>query len=180
MHGAVRNNLVNLNIKAMKKLVFIALISVMSGFAMKAEKVVAKGNTNNALGKYVIEKTDDLVELDGQALPTYIIRYENTDQTIKVAVDKDRKGTSKKFIVLSDNLNMQYNCEDTYFGVAHLERKYVKAGVKSDSKNLNREEFYHQKVLTRSNPSDRNCLGLIASYYPVLVNDYEKEFGCVN
>jgi len=126
----------------MKKLLFVALISVISGFAMKAEKVVLKGDTHNALGKYVIEKTDDFVEL----------------------------------IVLGDNLNMQYTCEESYFGVAKLDKKYTKAGIKSNSDKLNRTEYFHQKVITQSNPLDRDCLGLIACYYPMLVDNYEKEF----
>lgn len=160
----------------MKKLVFIALISVMSGFAVKAEKVVLKGDSHNALGKYVIEKTDDLVELNGKNLPAYIIRFENTDQVITVAVDKDKRSNVKNFIVLGDNLNMQYKCKESYFGVSNMDKKYLKAGIKSDQKNLDRAAYYHQKILTRSNPSDRNCLGLIASYYPLLVSDYQKAF----
>ena len=162
----------------MKKLVFIALISALSGFAMKAEKVVLKGDTQSALGKYVIEKTDDFVELDGQALPTYIIRFENSDQAIKVAVDKDKKSKTKNFIVLGDYLNVQYKCEKTYFGVTRLSKRYVKAGINSNIDKLNKEAYYHQKVLTRTNPSDGDCLGLIACYYPVLINDYKAVFGC--
>jgi len=160
----------------MKKLLFVALISVISGFAMKAEKLVLKGDTHNALGKYVIEKTDDFVELNGKALPTYIIRFENSDQTLKVAVDKDKKSKTKNFIVLGDNLNMQYTCEEAYFGVTKLDKKYTKAGIKSNSDKLNRTEYFHQKVITKTNPVDRDCLGLIACYYPMLVVDYEKEF----
>jgi len=161
----------------MKKLVLIALISVMSGFAMNAEKVILKGETNNALGKYVIVKTDDFVELNDRALPTYLIRFENSDQLIKVAVDKDKKGNKKNFIVLGDGLNIQYTCEGAFFGVSSLNKKYVKAGLSSGFEKLNRSEYFHQKVITRSNTSDRNCLGLIACYYPVLINDYTAEFG---
>jgi len=173
----IKHSIVNLKNTAMKKLVFIALISVMSGFAMKAERVVLKGETQTSLGKYVIEKTGDFVELGDRALPTYIIKFENSDQTIRVAVDKEKKGNTKNFIVLGDNLNIQYKCQDAYFGVTLLDKKYVKAGISSEHEKLNRSEYYHQKVLTRSNPTDRNCLGLIACYYPVLVNDYAAEFG---
>jgi hypothetical protein len=163
----------------MKKLFFIALISAMSGFAMRAEKIVLKGDTQSALGKYVIEKTDDLVEIEGKALPTYVIRFENSDQTVTVAVDKDEKRKIKNYIVLGDNLNIEYKCKEAYFGVSLLEEKYLKSGLKSETEKLNRGAYYHQKVLTRNNPSQRNCLGLIACYYPILVADYENEFACV-
>ena len=163
----------------MKKLIFIALISAMSGFAMQAEKIVLKGDTHSALGKYVVEKTYDLVEIEGQVLPSYIIRFENSEQTIKVAIDKDKKGKTKKYIVLGENLNIEYKCEPAYFGVSYLEKEYIKSGLSTDTEKLNRSEYYHQKVLTRNSPAERNCLGLIACYYPLLVNDYENAFACL-
>ena len=163
----------------MKKLIFIALISAMSGFAMQAEKIVLKGDTHNALGKYVVTKTDDFVEIGGQALPTYIIRFENSEQTVKVAIDKDKKGKTKKYIVLGENLNIEYKCELDYFGVSLLEKEYLKAGLSFNTEKLNRLEYYHQKVLTRTRPAERNCLGLIACYYPMLIADYENAFACL-
>lgn len=160
----------------MKKMIFITLLSVVFSFAMKAENFSKKGETESALGSYTIEKTDDFVEVDGVSLPTYIIRYENSDQEIRVAVDKDKKNNMKNFIVLGDDLNLEYHCENAYFGVKKLEKKYVKAGLTTSTKSLNHAEYYNQKVLTRSNPMDRDCLGLIACYYPKLVVDYETAF----
>ena len=163
----------------MKKMIFITLLSVVFSLAMTAEKVYKKGETQSALGSYVIEKTDEFVEVDGVALPTYIIRYENSDQVIRVVVDKDKKNNMKNFIVLGENLNLEYHCENAYFGVKKLEKKYVKAGLSTSSTsstNLNHAEYYNQKILTRTNPMDRDCLGLIACYYPKLVVDFETAF----
>ncbi len=162
----------------MKKSFIIMLISVISSVAMMAENVVRQGDTESALGKYVVEKTADFVEIDGVALPTYTITYQNSDQVIRVAVDIDKKNNMKNFIVLGDNLNLQYRCEASYFGVKRLEKKYVEAGITNESEQLNNGEYYHQKVLTRSNPSNRDCLGLIACYYPKLVVDFENAFAC--
>ncbi len=162
----------------MKKSFVIMLISVISSVAMMAENVVRQGNTESALGKYVVEKTAVLVEIDGVALPTYTITYQNSDQVIRVAVDIDKKNNMKNFIVLGDNLNLQYRCEASCFGVKRLEKKYVEAGITNESELLNNGEYYHQKVLTRSNPSNRDCLGLIACYYPKLVVDFENTFAC--
>ena len=160
----------------MKKLLFITLISAITSFAMMAENVVRKGDTQSALGKYVVEKTADFVVINDVAMPTYLISYQNSDQVIRVAVDTDKEG--KNFIVLGDNLNLQYRCEATHFGVEKLGKKYVKAGIANSSEELNSGEYYHQKVLTRSNPSNRDCLGLIACYYPKLVVDFEEAFAC--
>jgi len=54
----------------------------------------------------------------------------------------------------------------------------VKAGIVHSNEKLNNSEYYHQKVLTRSDPSNRDCLGLIACYYPKLIVDYENAFAC--
>ena len=161
----------------MKKLILLTLFSVVVSFALNAEKLVKKGETQSALGSYVIEKTDDVVVINEIALPTYLISYQNSDQVVRVAVDKDKTG--KNFIVLGDNLNLQYRCQSSHFGVQKLDKKYAESGISNTSENLNSGEYYHQKILTQSDPSNRDCLGLIACYYPKLVADYEIAFACV-
>lgn len=160
----------------MKKLLFVTLISVVTSFAMMAENVVREGDTQSALGKYSVVKAADVVVINDVAMPTYLISYQNSDQVIKVVVDTDKEG--RNFIVLGDNLNLQYRCQLSHFGVEKLDKKYAKSGIANSSENLNRGEYYHQKVLTSSNPSNRDCLGLIACYYPKLVKDFETAFAC--
>ena len=162
----------------MKKLFFLTLFSVVISFSLSAQKLVKKGNTQSALGTYVIEKTNDFVEIDGKALPTYVITYQNSKQKIRVAVDRCKKGKIKNYIVLGDNLNLQYVCDIMHFGVKQLDSKYIKAGIKSINDKLDVSAYYHQKVLTRAHPVDRDCLGLIACYYPMLITDYETAFAC--
>jgi hypothetical protein len=160
----------------MKKLVFLTMMIFAAGTVIMAGNVVKKGNTQTELGKYTISKTADFVEVDGKALPTYVISYENSDIQVKVAVDKDSKGKFKNFVVLGDDLNVMYHCENIYFGAKKLDKKYVNSGIEGTSSSLNVTEYYNQKVITRSNPTDRDCLGLIACYYPKLVNDYKTAF----
>ncbi len=163
----------------MKKLLLLALLSVFTGFTMLAEKnVVSKGDTQGPLGKFVIEKTSDFVEINGVALPTYIITYQNSDKVIRVAVDINKKSKTKNYIVLGDDLNLQYTCQLYHFGAKKLDKEYVKAGITNSIDNLNNGEYFHQKILTCSDPDKRDCLGLIACYYPLLIKDYENAFAC--
>ncbi len=166
----------SLKYRAMKKLLFVTLISVVTSFAMMAENVVREGDTHSALGKYSVVKTAEVVVINEVAIPTFLISYQNSNQIIRVAVDTDKDG--KNFIVLGDNLNLQYRCQSSHFGVEKLDKKYVKHGISNSSENLNSGEYYHQKILTKSEPSNRDCLGLIACYYPKLVADYEIAFTC--
>lgn len=160
----------------MKKMISLILLTVVFSYAAMAENVIRKGETHSALGKYTIEKSDDFVVVNGMELPTYIISYENSEKSIRVAVDKDKKGKVKNFLVIGDDLSLQYKCQASSFGVSQLDEKYETAGIDSSTKELNLVEYYHQKVLTRANPTDRDCLGLIACYYPKLVTNYEMAF----
>ncbi len=160
----------------MKKMISLILLVVVFSFAATAENVIRKGETHSALGEYTIEKADEFIVVNGMELQTYMISYENSDKSIRVAVDKDKKGKIKNFLVVGDDLSLQYKCQASYFGVAQLDDKYKEAGIDSSTEELNLVEYYHQKVLTRANPTDRDCLGLIACYYPKLVTNYEIAF----
>jgi len=162
----------------MKKMISLTLLVIVFSFAAIAENVIRKGETHSALGKYAIEKSNDFVVVNGVELETFIISYENSDKSIKVAIDMDKKGKSRNYIVIGDDLSLQYTCEPSHFGVSQLDKKYQEAGVTASNEELNLNAYYHQKVLTRSNPTDRDCLGLIACFYPKLVINYEDAFAC--
>ncbi len=162
----------------MKKMISLTMLIIAISFAAVAEDVIRKGETHSALGKYTIEESNDLVVVNGEELNTFTISFENSIKTIKVAIDKDKKGKVKNFIVMGEDLSLQYTCQSSHFGVSQLDKKYQEAGVNTSNEELNLVEYYHQKVLTRSNPTDRDCLGLIACFYPKLVINYEDAFAC--
>ncbi len=160
----------------MKKMISLTMLIIAISFAAVAENVIRKGETHSSLGKYTIEKSDELVMVNGEELETFTITFENSIKTITVAIDKNKKGKSRNYVVMGDDLSLQYTCESSYFGVAQLDDKYQEAGISDSNEELNLREYYHQKVLTRSNPTDRDCLGLIACFYPKLVVNYEDAF----
>ena len=162
----------------MKKMISLTMLVIVFSFAAIAENVIREGETHSALGKYTIEKSNDFVVVNGEELETFIISYENSTKSIKVAVDKDKNGKMRNYVVIGDDLSLQYTCEPSHFGVSQLDKKYQEAGVEVSNEELNLNAYYHQKVLTRSNPTDRDCLGLIACFYPKLVTNYEDAFAC--
>jgi len=149
--------------------VFIAAFAVAF-----AGQVVIKGKTNSPLGVFTVEKSDELISIDGQDLETFIIYYENSDKQLKVAIDKDKK--CKKYLVCCEDMSIQYVCREDYFGIEKLDNRYLKEGYKTNAHKINQGAFYHQRIITREDKTDRNCLGLIAVYYPQLIRNYEQVF----
>ena len=153
----------------MKKMLFIALLTVAFGSASYSREFVAEGKTYSALGDYKIEIADNPVVINGDEFKTFVISYQNTPLEVKVAVKKDRDG--KKYIVLSEKLCVQYVCNAHYFGVERLDKSFEKEGYATSDLFLDKSEYFHQKVLTSGQGCELDNTRLIASYFPMLIKD---------
>ena len=110
----------------MKRMFFLALLTVAFGSATFARELVAEGKTNSALGDYRIEKADNPVIINGEELKAFIISYQNSPMEVTIVI---RKGKDcKNYIVLSDKLSVQYVCNENYFGVEMLDKSLVVEG----------------------------------------------------
>ncbi len=150
----------------MKKIILSTLLLVAVCLASIGQNIVAKGESNSAFGNYKIVKLEDHMIYNNKELDKYMITYENTDMKVMVAIDKQKK--CKKYYVLSDKIPVQYECNGTYFGIKKLDKALLSQGYGTSLDNLNREEFYHQKVLVSGTTNTIEHLNLIASYYPGL------------
>jgi len=159
----------------MKKFLYLFAITLILSLTGFAKGPVAEGKTYCCLGNYVVDNAIDPIYVDGKALKTFIVSYENSDLTVRIGIDNsDRKCTM--FIVLSDELEIQYKCNGTYFGVERLDREYLNDGMSTSDLSLDRSEYFHQKVITPLRQSDIDYVKLISVYFPKLVKDYEKVF----
>jgi hypothetical protein len=100
-----------------------------------------------------------------------VITYQNTPLEVKVAVRKEHG--CKKYIVLSDKLCVEYVCNEDYFGVQRLDKSFEKDGYRTSDANLDKNEYFHQKVLTSGPSTDIDNTRLIASYFPLLIKSNE-------
>lgn len=155
----------------MKRMVFSALMIMIISTSLLARKLVAEGNTYSAFGNFRIETADQPLIINGVALDTYIVSYENSNMSVTIAIDKDKK--CKRYITISDFLSVQYVCYGTHFGVEKLDKKYVEAGLKTSDAGLDRAEYFHQKVLTQGQKDAIYCMKLIGVYFPHLLNEAE-------
>jgi hypothetical protein len=156
----------------MKRLILVSALILAVSISTFARKLVAEGKTYSAIGDYKIEMSDKTVTLNGNEMKAFIITYSNSKMEVTVAFQKNRNGM--KYYVLSDNLSVQYNCKDGYFGVARLDKGLLKDGYKTSDSALNRGEYFHQKVITTGSACDLENSKLIAAYFPMLINNYEN------
>jgi hypothetical protein len=145
------------------------MIAVLISAGSFARTKVAQGKTFSKVGDYKIEVAETPFILDGRELKTYVISYSNSPLKVTVAVDKDKNCSN--YLVISDKLSVQYVCNDTYFGVEKVSRKYKNVGISTADNELNRTEYFNQKVLTPGNSSVLENTKLIAAYFPALVKD---------
>jgi len=153
----------------MKRMLFLALLTVAFGSASFSREFVAEGKTYSALGDYRIEMADNPVTINGNEFNTFIISYQNTPLEVRVAVRKDHN--CKKYIVLSDELCIQYVCNKNYFGVERLDKSFEKDGYSTSDASLDRNEYFHQKVLTSGQGCELDNTRLIAAYFPLLIKN---------
>jgi hypothetical protein len=153
----------------MKKMILLTVLIAAISTVAFGKKLVAKGQTFSPLGSYKIETIDNPVPMKGNDCQAYMISYENTPMEVTVIVCKDKK--CRKYVVLSDKLSVQYVCNDVYFGVERLDKSFEKEGHQTADDNLNREEYFHQKVLGPGQQPEIEATKMIAACFPFLLNE---------
>ena len=153
----------------MKKSLFTALLIVAFSTASFAAEVVAEGKTHSALGDYKIEIAENTVMINGEEFTPFVISYQNSPLEVKVAIKEE--GDCKKYYVLSDKLSVQYVCNAYYFGVEKLDKSFAKEGYSTSDEALDRNEYFHQKVLTSGQGYELGNTMLIAAYFPRLIKN---------
>jgi hypothetical protein len=155
----------------MKKMILLTVLALMISVVSSGQKLVAKGNTFTALGDYRIETTANPVIVKGQECKAYTVRYANSSMVVTILVTKDKH--CKTYLVLSDKLSVQYVCNSSYFGVEKIDKSFQKEGYATSDTNLNRLEYFHQKVLGPGEKTVDEATTLIAAFFPFLINSNE-------
>ena len=153
----------------MKKMLFLALLTISFGSATYAREFVAEGKTYSALGDYRIEKADNPVIINGESLRAFVIRYQNSPMEVTIAIRPGEK--CKNYLVLSDRLSVQYVCNENYFGVEKFDRSLVVNGFNPTDEALNRSGYFHQKKLAQGKRGELESTQLIAAFFPMLITN---------
>ena len=151
----------------MRKMLIAGLLMLAVSTASFSKEVVASGKTHTTLGDYKIELADKPVMVNGEELKAYIISYENSPMKVTVAIRKEKD--CKNYIVFSDKLSIQYVCDGTFFGVQKLDKSFEKEGHVTSDAELNRSEYFHQKLIIAGQTGEVANTQLIAAYFPMLL-----------
>jgi hypothetical protein len=153
----------------MKRVILASVLLTVFSAVTFAGKLIAEGKTFTALGDYRIETSDNQILLKGEDCKTFVISYGNSPMKVTVAVCKEKN--CRRYVVLSDKLSVQYVCNQYYFGVEKLDKSFAKEGYTTSDEELNRSEYFHQKVLSPGKSGELEATQLIAAYFPRLIND---------
>jgi hypothetical protein len=152
---------------AMKRMFFLALLTIAFGSATYARELVAEGNSNSALGNFKIETADNPVVINGETFNALVVTYENSPMEVTIVVKPGKN--CKNYIVLSSKLSVQYVCNENYFGVERLDKTLNVEGFNTADAAVNRTEYFRQKKLTSGMRPELENTQLIASYFPMLL-----------
>jgi len=152
----------------------IALVSLGASAKIKEGKALT-GNSLTEFGKYTITVSDEPMIIASEAVKTYDLMYENTGNPIRVGLVQEEQCTT--FIVRSGDFEIQYSCNKGVFGVKRIESRFQTLPKKEIDAKLNKVNFFSQRVISANKKSEEELLGLIACYFPVLVNEeYQASF----
>jgi len=156
----------------MKKMFLIAVLLSAACIATLGQKVIARGQTFTSLGDYSIVTVDEPSTVAGNPCQAYTIRYANSPMEVKIIVCKGKN--CRKYLVLSDKLSVQYVCNPAYFGVERIGEEFAKEGITTKDENLNRMEYFHQKVLGPGQKTELEATKYIAAFFPLLLKPVES------
>lgn len=154
----------------------VALVSMGATAKIKDGKAMT-GNSLTEFGKYTIVNSDAPMVYDNKVLQTYDLTYENTSNSIRIGVLCEDELKCKTFIVRTDEFEIEYACRNNVFGVKKIEKRFQELPKEEMELKLDKVSYYAQRVICQNKKSEDELLGLIACYFPDLINDeYQASF----
>jgi len=155
-----------------RTIILISILLTMAGIS-RSSSIVAQGNTNSERGSYTIHKIAGFEMIKGDPLRAYEIWYENSCDSLIVAIDDSRRDITR-FLVISDSLVIEYICKDRFFGASLVDERFREEGLSTETVNLDKREYYHQKLITQKAKTETEYLKLISVYFPRLLRGDEN------
>ena len=152
----------------------VALVSLGASAKIKDGQALT-GKSLTEFGKYTITVSDAPMVINDEVVKTYDLTYENTTNPVRIALVKGEECVN--FIVRSDEFEVQYTCNKGVFGVKKIETKFQTLPKEEIDAKLDRVSYFSQRVICKNKKSEEELLGLIACYFPSLINDdYQASF----
>lgn len=147
----------------------LLLISLFTVAAKESGSALISGQSLTELGQYSVHISPETLKFGDEALKTYQLTYANSDSPILIGVKKTKK--CMNFIVHTDKIEVEYVCNKHVFGVKRIEQAYQTIPTDAINKMIDNADFYTQRVISQNPKTEEELLGLIACYFPSLVQD---------
>lgn len=151
----------------------VALLSLGAHAKIKDGKALT-GTSLTDFGKYTIVYSDNPMVLNGTEVKTFDLTYENTQLPVRIGIIHEKECTS--FVLRSDVFEIEYSCNKGVFGVRKIEKRFQELPTEANEARLNKVSYYSQRVICQNPKTQDELLGLIACYFPNLVNEEYQAF----
>lgn len=156
----------------MKRFITATVLLLMVSAVTMAKNPASTGKTFSPLGDYTLTAAENPVPLKGKDCQAYNVKYDNSPLEVTIIVCKERN--CRRYVVLSEKLSVQYVCNPDYFGVEKLDKVFATEGYVTSDSELNRVEYFHQKVLGPGQMKEADATRLVAAYFPFLLKNAEE------
>jgi hypothetical protein len=130
---------------------------------------LVSGQSLTGLGQYTIRTSEKALNIGGEALKTYELTYANSDSPVLIGVKKTKR--CRDFIVRTKNFEVEYVCNKHVFGVKRIAKEYQTIAPEVINEMMDKADFYTQRVISQYPKTEEELLGLIACYFPSLIQD---------
>ncbi|MFB6340280.1 hypothetical protein ACE1ET_01085 [Saccharicrinis sp. FJH62] len=153
--------------KTKVKLLGLMVISItLFSFSTKFPTIVKDSHTD--LGRYWLKRAVNLIEVEGESLPTYVVHYDNLDKPVYIGVLEEKR--CKTYIVRTDGFEVAYTCKNGVLGIKYLPKRLATYTQQYSIEHVNRENYLKQKVITSKPCSEKEQLCLIATFLPEVMS----------
>jgi len=146
----------------------LLLVCFISQAKEKSTSLIS-GQSLTELGQYTISNSTVALNVDGEALKTYELKYSNSDTPVLIGVQKTKK--CMNFIVRTNHFEVEYVCKNHAFGVKRINKEYQTVNSLVIDEMMDGTQFYAQRIISQNPKTEAELLGLIACYFPSLIKD---------
>ena len=152
-----------------KLFVLALLLCYTVGFTKSTGSDVIKGDSMTSLGEYTIQEAIYPLEVSGTSFKTLLLQYENAERPIQIGIETKKKCVN--FIIKGPNFEMEYICNRKTFGAKSISSQYQEINENINLVVLDAEQLSAQRVISISEKTEKELLGLIACYLPSLIKE---------
>ena len=144
------------------KQIVILLVMILIASGSYAKKTIS-GNSNSFLDEYQVSQVNENL---------YELTYANSTEKFTIEVCPEESKCC--YLVRGEQVEVMYLCNEMGFGLRKMPESSQKLSTNKYSKLLDIQAFRQQSLLTPKQKSTNAALGIIACFFPQVINDESR------